>query len=372
MQLSYGQGRDIFPGTVAASRYPYRLFLLVSFLFHLSIFFLIQHWVTFNGPVVENAADLIELVSPEALGPFGSLTKKRDAILFGTESLADLESLPRGEETHLPPIPKSRQPGIPVGVGPGESDRRGGGGTLLRQAKSSPPVSPSERVTQADNPPSVNPQKMGPMQEDLDGPASLTSLDGDAAVITPDSPFVSSRGGDLPDAANASSLPSLPPGRNLPRETEFVSRRMGESDLFSGGMPGLPLADGGNLDRLARVFTAREHVSKDPVAINTEDLKYFSYLLKMKNQIGSTWSYPVGAADVGLEGDLLVRFTVRRDGVLRDVAIVSSSGHDLLDREAIRAVEVASPYPPLPDAWQETDLTITGHFIYHNRLTYLR
>ena len=95
-------------------------------------------------------------------------------------------------------------------------------------------------------------------------------------------------------------------------------------------------------------------------------------MLKVKNKIEYLWQYPVAAAERRMEGDLFLNFTIHRDGRVSDIAIISSSGYELLDREAVRALTVSSPFAPLPDAWNEDHITITGHFLYSNRANYIR
>jgi len=59
--------------------------------------------------------------------------------------------------------------------------------------------------------------------------------------------------------------------------------------------------------------------------------------------------YPPQARRLRLEGTVLVEVDVARDGSLAGDPVVSrSSGHAVLDEEALRMVHAAAPYPPLP------------------------
>jgi protein TonB len=61
--------------------------------------------------------------------------------------------------------------------------------------------------------------------------------------------------------------------------------------------------------------------------------------------------YPVLARRMGLEGVTRLRVRVRPDGTLDGPPVVTtSSGHDLLDREALRMVAAAAPFPTFTDA----------------------
>jgi len=60
--------------------------------------------------------------------------------------------------------------------------------------------------------------------------------------------------------------------------------------------------------------------------------------------------YPPAAVRLGLEGVVKLRVHVDRRGrLLGEPEIVASSGHDVLDNEAIRAAKAAAPYAELPE-----------------------
>jgi protein TonB len=60
-------------------------------------------------------------------------------------------------------------------------------------------------------------------------------------------------------------------------------------------------------------------------------------------------NYPAEARNSGLYGDLRLLATLRKDGSLKEVLVVHSSGSTLLDDAAIRIVRLAAPYPPFPE-----------------------
>jgi protein TonB len=60
--------------------------------------------------------------------------------------------------------------------------------------------------------------------------------------------------------------------------------------------------------------------------------------------------YPASAARFGMEGTARVHLSVNRDGTLaRAPRLERSSGHEVLDAEALRMVEAAAPFAPLPE-----------------------
>ncbi|HLL00209.1 MAG TPA: TonB family protein [Myxococcaceae bacterium] len=60
--------------------------------------------------------------------------------------------------------------------------------------------------------------------------------------------------------------------------------------------------------------------------------------------------YPASASRFGMEGTARVHLSVNRDGTLaRAPRLERSSGHEVLDAEALRMVEAAAPFAPLPE-----------------------
>ncbi|MEJ2697999.1 MAG: TonB family protein [Candidatus Sulfobium sp.] len=100
------------------------------------------------------------------------------------------------------------------------------------------------------------------------------------------------------------------------------------------------------------------------ITMNTRDYLYRPYLSMLRQKIESIWVYPPEAAEKGLYGDLQIRFTIKKDGTLGDVELVRTSGYQMLDNAALRALKEGAPYWPLPDAWGKKEYTILGHFVY--------
>jgi len=169
-------------------------------------------------------------------------------------------------------------------------------------------------------------------------------------------------------------LPDARLSEKPPRETalsESSSSSIPQPSLTpipKQSVPGLPFADQKELDKLAKVFTEKEMPKRDTISINTDDLRYLSYMLRLKQRIELIWKYPPEAIVAGLQGNLLLNFTIRQDGQLTDVSLLRSSGYRVLDEEAIQAVREAAPYSPLPESWHQDRITITGNFIYYGSL----
>ena len=74
--------------------------------------------------------------------------------------------------------------------------------------------------------------------------------------------------------------------------------------------------------------------------------------------------YPREAADNGEQGSAVVRMTVSRDGTVRKMTLVSSSGSHLLDA-AWMAVFRDNKLPPFNDDMPENEITFTYELDYH-------
>ncbi len=124
---------------------------------------------------------------------------------------------------------------------------------------------------------------------------------------------------------------------------------------------------------IVQKFAKREESTHDnSITFDTKEFKYETYMMRLKDRIEGIWRYPPDAAMRGIYGDLYIRFTIKKNGRLSDVALVRTSGHRSLDQAAIQALKDAEPYWPLPDEWGKDALTITGHFVYSIYGTYIR
>ncbi len=109
----------------------------------------------------------------------------------------------------------------------------------------------------------------------------------------------------------------------------------------------------------------REGVEEgNTVWLNLEKGLLISFFRRFRNQIEGVWNYPMAAARNGVEGILLLKIKVNRQGELLDVELIKTSGSDLLDYEAIEAIYRSSPFGPLPRHYPHPELNIYAHFRY--------
>ena len=58
----------------------------------------------------------------------------------------------------------------------------------------------------------------------------------------------------------------------------------------------------------------------------------------------------------------VVYFRIEKDGTVSKLKISKSSRNDAFDKNALRAIELASPFPPLPDGYTENNLGVYFEF----------
>ena len=86
------------------------------------------------------------------------------------------------------------------------------------------------------------------------------------------------------------------------------------------------------------------------------DILYLENWRKKVEAIGNL-NYPAQASSQGIYGNLRLLVSLRSDGSVADIRVLSSSGHRILDESAIRIVHIAAPYDPFPpDMRKEVDL----------------
>jgi protein TonB len=166
------------------------------------------------------------------------------------------------------------------------------------------------------------------------------------------------------------------PGKDNQKGDGNASARDSETDssVETGVLPegenGLPsekkpfLFDKETIEKYARKEPSKGTGEKKGLTFQAPELKHRGYMRMLKDKIEHAWKYPGEAAARGISGDLYIAFTIRKDGSIRESKLIRTSGHRDLDEAALKALEDAAPFWPLPDDWQGDTLTITGHFIY--------
>jgi protein TonB len=108
-----------------------------------------------------------------------------------------------------------------------------------------------------------------------------------------------------------------------------------------------------------------------PIRLDTREPRYLPYFETIKRAIERVWEYPETALQSGLEGKLILEFTILENGTMLGPRLIRSSGSLDLDEEAIRAVRAAAPFRPIPPSIGRGRIDILASFEYYdNRLRY--
>ncbi|MFZ7112163.1 MAG: energy transducer TonB [Desulfatiglandales bacterium] len=123
------------------------------------------------------------------------------------------------------------------------------------------------------------------------------------------------------------------------------------------------LADG-EMGKAGEKNTPVPEDSQDTISLDTQDKRYVSYARIIKESIMGQWEYPPEARENLIEGKLLVVFSLSRNGHLTAVRTLRSSGHAILDDEALRAIRAAAPFPSFPDNIRVARLNVQASIDY--------
>ena len=102
----------------------------------------------------------------------------------------------------------------------------------------------------------------------------------------------------------------------------------------------------------------------EPISLDTKEAKYVSYFSRIKQQIQRVWIYPTQGTKASLIGELTLKFEISKDGNLLAIRLINSSGSNILDANAIKAVRGAAPYYPFPITITKKKLSILATFVY--------
>ena len=141
------------------------------------------------------------------------------------------------------------------------------------------------------------------------------------------------------------------------------------SSKFMGSKGTLAMLDELNQEKYApknpQVEEKEELDDDEPISLDTKEAKYASYFSRIKQQIQRVWVYPSQGIKRTLSGELTLKFEISRDGNLLSLRLINSSGSNILDANAVKAVRGAAPYYPFPITITKKKLSILATFVYN-------
>lgn len=118
--------------------------------------------------------------------------------------------------------------------------------------------------------------------------------------------------------------------------------------------PALPYASVGNAGLRASV------------SVGQGNFEFGYYLLQVRNKVAQNWSPPAGLVAAGKPVRAVVYFRIARNGRLAGFKLESGSRNEFFDRQALRAVLLSDPMPPLPVGYNGSDLGVHFGFEYES------
>ena len=143
------------------------------------------------------------------------------------------------------------------------------------------------------------------------------------------------------------------------------------SSKFMGSKGTLAMLDELNQEKYApknpQVEEKEELDDDEPISLDTKEAKYISYFSRIKQQIQRVWVYPSQGIKRTLSGELTLKFEISKDGNLLSLRLINSSGSNILDANAVKAVREAAPYYPFPITITKKKLSILATFVYNTK-----
>jgi protein TonB len=152
-------------------------------------------------------------------------------------------------------------------------------------------------------------------------------------------------------------------------QTEPVTRGQGIFKPKSGG----PIErsklfpSAGKLARLEDSYRKKfeqEIERGDTSFLNSDDIRFGSFLRRFESAVYGVWHYPEAALARGIEGTTPVRITFNRSGEIVHVELLESSGSGILDAEVMRTLKQLGPIGSFPKGYSGNAFKLIAFFQY--------
>jgi protein TonB len=97
----------------------------------------------------------------------------------------------------------------------------------------------------------------------------------------------------------------------------------------------------------------------DGIKLDVGDFCCPEYIIDMRDRVTRNWR-----AQQGIVGTTTMKFTIQKDGTITDIRRERSSGFEVLDVQAERALQLTGRFAPLPQQFPNSTLTVYMPFDY--------
>ena len=88
--------------------------------------------------------------------------------------------------------------------------------------------------------------------------------------------------------------------------------------------------------------------------VNTLEYKNMGYFVSMRKAVEAVWVYPSEARRFRYQGVVGIKFNLEKDGSVTEPKVLKSSGYQVLDVYALKALEEASFFPPPKEVYEKS------------------
>jgi periplasmic protein TonB len=150
--------------------------------------------------------------------------------------------------------------------------------------------------------------------------------------------------------------PETRPDKPKPAETATTARRPGEAapENPQPAVPGTPDGEAGRRGAPTGSSQGTSAFGSAIAGLDNPDFRFGYYLDQLLSAIDAKWVRP----PLGDGVQAIISFRIERDGSISDLQVAESSGYNSFDLAALRAVQNASPFPPLPRAYRHDSLGV--------------
>jgi len=159
--------------------------------------------------------------------------------------------------------------------------------------------------------------------------------------------------------ANSGDQKQQPPAKASPNDA---------FGKYAGGM-----TPGSAIQQAAQAVAAHHEQESGPppqdghvdILSDTRGVNFRPYLASAFERVRQNWYRLIPASAQTKRGKLAIEFAITKDGKVKDMRLVATSGDVGLDRPAWRSITESNPFPPLPAEFTGPYLALRFRFYYN-------
>jgi periplasmic protein TonB len=159
-----------------------------------------------------------------------------------------------------------------------------------------------------------------------------------------------------PAPASTQASPSTKPGTKPPEKTPVKPPAPGGMGSNPAGTAaqGTPDGEAGRRGSPTGNPVGTTSFGSEIAGFDNPDFKFAYYVDQLLSAIDAKWMRP----PLGDSVRCTISFRIQRDGTITELTVAESSGYNSFDLAALRAVQNASPFAPLPRAYRNDSLGV--------------